>query len=135
GDRSYITQKFPLRDTDGDIYAVCGISTDITERKAREEELRAEVDWSIRVREAVRESKLVLHSQPILDLATNRIHQEELLVRMRGGKSCEELVMPDEFLPPAERFGLIQEIDRWVVAEAIKIAKERRVEVNLSGKS
>ena len=43
--------------------------------------------------------------------------------------------MPDEFLPPAERFGLIQEIDRWVVAEAIKIAKERRVEVNLSGKS
>jgi EAL domain-containing protein (putative c-di-GMP-specific phosphodiesterase class I) len=43
--------------------------------------------------------------------------------------------MPGEFLPPAERFGLVQEIDRWVVAEAIKLAKERRVEVNLSGKS
>jgi PAS domain S-box-containing protein len=135
GDRTHLTQKFPLRDTDGEIYAVCAISTDITERKAREQELRAEVDWSIRVREAVRESKLVLHSQPILDLQTNTIHQEELLVRMRGGRGYEDLVMPGEFLPPAERFGLVQEIDRWVVAEAVKIAKHRRVEVNLSGKS
>jgi PAS domain S-box-containing protein len=135
GDRTYITEKFPLRDSEGEIYAVCAISTDITERKAREEELRAEVDWSIRVREAVRESKLVLHSQPILDLSTDRIHQEELLVRMRGGGGYEDLVMPGEFLPPAERFGLVQEIDRWVVGEAIKLARDRRVEVNLSGKS
>ena len=135
GDRTYLTQKFPLRDSDGDIYAVCGISTDITERKAREQELRAEVDWSIRVREAVRESKLVLHAQPILDLETNTVHQEELLVRMRGGRGLEDLVMPGEFLPPAEKFGLVQEIDRWVVAEAVKIAKHRPVEVNLSGKS
>ncbi len=135
GDRTYITQKFPLRDTDGEIYAVCAISTDITERKARERELRAEVDWSIRVREAIRESKLLLHSQPIIDLATNTIQQEELLVRMKGDRGFEDLVMPGEFLPPAERFGLVQEIDRWVVAEAVKIAKHRRVEVNLSGKS
>jgi PAS domain S-box-containing protein len=108
GDRTYITQKFPLRDTEGNVYAVCAISTDITERKVREQELRAEVDWSIRVRDAVRESKLVLHSQPILDLATNTIHQEELLVRMREGRDFEDLVMPGDFLPAAERFGLVQ---------------------------
>jgi PAS domain S-box-containing protein len=135
GDRTYLTQKFPLLDTDGEIYAVCGISTDITERKAREQELRAEVDWSIRVREAVRESKLVLHSQPILNLETNTIQQEELLVRMKGGRGVEDLVMPGEFLPPAERFGLVHEIDRWVVTEAVKLSKDRPVEVNLSGKS
>jgi PAS domain S-box-containing protein len=135
GDRTYLTQKFPLLDTDGEIYAVCGISTDITERKAREQELRAEVDWSIRVREAVRESRLVLHSQPILNLKTNTIQQEELLVRMKGGRGVEDLVMPGEFLPPAERFGLVHEIDRWVVTEAVKLSKDRTVEVNLSGKS
>jgi PAS domain S-box-containing protein len=135
GDRTYITQKFPLLDTDGEIYAVCGISTDITERKAREQELRAEVDWSIRVREAVRESRLVLHAQPILNLATNTVQQEELLVRMRGGRGLEDLVMPGEFLPPAERFGLVHEIDRWVVTEAVKLSKDRPVEVNLSGRS
>jgi PAS domain S-box-containing protein len=135
GDRTYLTQKFPLLDTDGEVYAVCGISTDITERKAREQELRAEVDWSIRVREAVRESRLVLHSQPILNLETNTIQQEELLVRMKGGRGVEDLVMPGEFLPPAEKFGLVHEIDRWVVTEAVKLSKDRPVEVNLSGKS
>lgn len=37
---SYISVKFPLFDTHGNVYAVCGISTDITERKRMEEQLR-----------------------------------------------------------------------------------------------
>ena len=36
----YMSVKFPLLDEDGKIYAVCGISTDITERKKQEEQLR-----------------------------------------------------------------------------------------------
>ncbi|OAB63863.1 hypothetical protein AY599_18650 [Leptolyngbya valderiana BDU 20041] len=37
---SFISQKFPLRSAAGEIYAVCGISTDITERKRSEAHLR-----------------------------------------------------------------------------------------------
>jgi diguanylate cyclase (GGDEF)-like protein len=37
---TYWTVKLPLRDAEGKIYAGCGISTDITERKAAEEKLR-----------------------------------------------------------------------------------------------
>jgi PAS domain S-box-containing protein len=40
GLHTYISVKFPLRDTAGTIYAVCGISTDITDRKRSEHELR-----------------------------------------------------------------------------------------------
>ena len=39
--RTYLSIKFPLRDQQGSAYAVCGISTDITERKRMEEALLA----------------------------------------------------------------------------------------------
>lgn len=42
GDRTFITLKFPIRDPDGSIGAVCGIATDITERRRAEQE-RAEL--------------------------------------------------------------------------------------------
>ncbi len=38
--RTYVSLKFPLRDGTGTIYGVCGISTDISERKRMEAELR-----------------------------------------------------------------------------------------------
>ena len=37
---TYVSSKFPLRDDTGSIYAIAGISTDITERKKAEEELQ-----------------------------------------------------------------------------------------------
>ena len=40
GNHHYISVKFPLRDSQNKIYAICGISTDITERKHQEAELK-----------------------------------------------------------------------------------------------
>ncbi|MFD2256645.1 PAS domain-containing protein [Luteolibacter algae] len=40
GERAYVSVKFPMRDLDGQIYAVGGISTDITERKKAEQALQ-----------------------------------------------------------------------------------------------
>jgi PAS domain S-box-containing protein len=50
--RTYSSVKFPVRDNDGQAYAICGISTDITERIAAEEKVRKlNADLEIRVRE------------------------------------------------------------------------------------
>lgn len=40
GNHTYLSTKFPLLDSNGKIYAVCGISTDITERKRDEEKIK-----------------------------------------------------------------------------------------------
>jgi EAL domain-containing protein (putative c-di-GMP-specific phosphodiesterase class I) len=92
-------------------------------------------NWEHRIRDALDEGLFVLHCQPILDLQTDRVSQHELLLRMRGE---DGLVPPGAFLGDAERMGLIHEIDRWVVTEAIRLLGEDpglQLEVNLSGAS
>ncbi len=115
-ERAYLLHRFPLREADGSVYGVCGIGTDITERREREDTLRAKLEWSVRIRRAIDEDRLVLHGQPIVDIASGEAVQEELLVRMIGEDG--QLVMPGVFLPPAERFHLVPTIDRWVICQA-----------------
>ena len=90
--------------------------------------------WVERIRAALREDRFVLYSQPIFDLATGTQVQEELLVRMvdeDGG-----IVPPSSFLPTAESFGLIGDIDGWVLERGVHLAAQgRHVHINLSGHS
>ncbi len=75
----------------------------------------------------------MLHSQPIVPLAGGEA-SEELLLRMIGRDG--EIILPGSFLPAAEKFGLILEIDRWVVVEVVRLAATgRRVQANLSAES
>jgi PAS domain S-box-containing protein len=88
------------------------------------------IAWVGRIRDALDEDRMTLYSQPIVPLTGGKSSQE-LLLRMvgRGG----EITPPGSFLPVAERYGLIAEIDRWVVVQAIRLAaRGHRVEVNLS---
>lgn len=55
GPHTYISMKFPLFDTAGGVYAVCGVSTDITERKRAQqaiEEMNAELERRVGERTA-----------------------------------------------------------------------------------
>ncbi len=100
------------------------------QRKRRELESLA---WVGRVRDAIDEDRLVLYSQPIVPLGDGA-PREELLLRMLGHEG--ELIAPGIFLPAAEKHGLIGEIDRWVLSQAIQLARDgRHVDANLSGAS
>jgi diguanylate cyclase (GGDEF)-like protein/PAS domain S-box-containing protein len=90
--------------------------------------------WISRIRRALDNDRFELHAQPIVDLSTGDAVQHELLLRMRDDH--DELVPPSAFLPTAERCGLIAEIDRWVITEAIELAaRGTPVGINLSAAS
>ncbi|HWX43952.1 MAG TPA: EAL domain-containing protein [Solirubrobacteraceae bacterium] len=102
--------------------------------------IEARLEWVERIRAALDEDRLVLHAQPVVETATGRTTQHELLVRMVDPHG--DLIMPGSFLPIAERFGLVREIDRWVLTRAIRMLGEHRaagrrptVEINLSAHS
>jgi EAL domain-containing protein (putative c-di-GMP-specific phosphodiesterase class I) len=133
--RSFLSVKFPLLNEAGDAYAVCGISTDITERKRAELTSLERLEWEARIRAAIQDDMLLVYAQPIMDLHTGELVQQELLVRMIDRESGK-VMLPGEFLPQAERLGVINLIDRWMVGQAIRLlAQGQRVEVNLSALS
>lgn len=136
GLRTFHTVKFPLRDDQDEPYAVCGISTDISERKAQETEQSERLECEVRIRRAISEDRLLVYSQPIVDMGSGAVVQEELLVRMQGERSTDDIIPPGEFLPAAERYGIVKEIDRFMVRQGIHLAAAGRpVEINLSGHS
>jgi PAS domain S-box-containing protein len=110
---------------------------DTTEERAEEIRAQRELDaltWVGRIRDALDEDRLVLYSQPILPL-TGEEPSEELLVRMIGRDG--ELIPPGSFLPVAEKYGLIREIDLWVIGQAARLAASGRhvFHANLSAHS
>lgn len=115
---------------------------DITARKAEADRVRRDLEklvWVGRIQDALRHDWFALYGQPIVDLQTGREVQRELLIRMCPPESAgiePAVITPGSFLPVAEEYGFITQIDRWVVDRAAEIAAEgTAVELNISARS
>ncbi len=152
GSRPLIVQSDVIERRDGSAVAVAFSATplvteglsgavivfeDITERANEQIKMERELEklaWVGRIRDALDNGRFVLYSQPIVDLSTYEVIQHELLIRMISADG--DVIMPDEFLPTAEEYGLVTEIDRWVVNETARLsALGHAVEFNVSAKS
>jgi diguanylate cyclase (GGDEF)-like protein len=94
-------------------------------------------DWATQIRQALETDSFVLHAQPVKALR-NQVDQWELLVRLPAGTG--ELLPPNDFLPVAERFGLMQQVDELVTSHAVHMiaanaaqGRTIRLEVNIAG--
>lgn len=103
-----------------------------------------EMQWVHRINRALEEDRFVLYYQPIEPLQARPAAalRCELLLRMVDEDG--ELVPPMAFIPAAERYNLMGQIDRWVVGRALaafgELATHADAEgcdfsINLSGQS
>ncbi len=102
------------------------------------EHLRSDHRWAPRIREGLERERFFFHYQPVVRVMDGAITHYELLVRMRGADG--RVHYPSEFIPVAERTGLIHQLDLWVVDRAVDFLAELppehsrlNVAVNLSG--
>ena len=78
---------------------------------------RTGLSTSARIRDALVRDRLVLYQQPIVDLRTGKAKRHELLLRIQEENG--ELLPAGRFIQTAEQFGMVQELDRWVVGQAV----------------
>jgi PAS domain S-box-containing protein len=123
----------PLDQTGGAVV----VFSDISDRLAKDRRLERELEslsWIGRIRDALKHERFVIHAQPIVDIQTGNAIHHELLIRM-----CAEdgtIIPPGHFLPVAEEFAVIQDIDRWMLSQAVLLAASGvAVTVNLSAQS
>ncbi|MGH6712401.1 MAG: putative bifunctional diguanylate cyclase/phosphodiesterase [Bradyrhizobium sp.] len=88
-------------------------------------ELRQRVEqmtWVHKIQEALENQRFCLYAQEIMPLRKEYAaagRHFELLLRLKDQQG--NIISPAEFIPPAERYGLMTLIDRWVVRNAFKL--------------
>ncbi|MCG2577150.1 EAL domain-containing protein [Dechloromonas sp. XY25] len=109
----------------------CFFTADMIDSPTRRADLEA------RLKDAFINREFVLHYQPIIDLQTGIVHGKEALLRWQD--SSGQLLMPDDFIGPAEEVGLMTKLGEWVLEKACIQARmwqleehPVRVAVNLS---
>jgi diguanylate cyclase (GGDEF)-like protein len=103
-------------------------------------EMAMDIGWFQHIKQILEQDRFRLMYQPIADVVHPDKESYEVLLRMPGPNG--EIVLPSIFLPVAQRFGLMTDIDRWVIVHALKALADFRASgrdvifsINLSGQS
>ncbi|MCK5830748.1 MAG: EAL domain-containing protein [Methylococcales bacterium] len=77
-----------------------------------------EMKWVAKIEEALRENRFRLYVQRIVGLSNNEEKSKyEVLLRLIDAE--DNIILPDVFLPAAERFSLATKIDYWVIEHSL----------------
>ncbi len=93
-------------------------------------------NWNHRIKKALNLDQYTIEFQPVVRLDTDKTEFFEALIRMKADNG--QIVFPKSFIHAAERFGLMSEIDRWMVekiAHFLGRHPSTKLSLNLSGSS
>lgn len=103
------------------------------------EQRQVEMHWATRVKHAIEKQDIVLFAQKIISLDEDSGSHYEILSRMRQEDGT--FILPDCFIPAAERYDVIVDIDKYVVEKVFNrirdnhIPKDTTLSINISGNS
>lgn len=102
-----------------------------------------EMQWMSKLTAALKENRFLLYKQPIVPLgrkanSNNEEKRYELLLRLKNADG--EIVLPNEFIPAAERYNFMPTLDKWVIGNAFSYLANSKSDntsysINLSGTS
>lgn len=102
-------------------------------------EMLGRLSWQERIRNAIEKNLLRLHFQGVYHAADGALSHLEVLVRMLDETDPERIILPGHFIGYAEKSGKIRDIDRWVIAESVRLLARSPnmppLAVNISGRS
>ncbi len=111
---------------------VCVYRSDNTELTR----MRRSAEWFQKLHDGLEENRFEAWYQPLVELKTGEINHHEALIRLRGEDGY--LHAPGSFMGSAERYGIMPQIDRYMIHRVLTDMVAHpwlRVAVNLSGAS
>jgi diguanylate cyclase (GGDEF)-like protein/PAS domain S-box-containing protein len=103
---------------------------------------QGQIRWVTRIRKALEEDRFCLYSQLITAISPNEFQEEHYEILLRLQDETGEIIAPMAFIPAAERYNLMHEVDRWVINMLFRHwsslqnqNKQRVYAINLSGAS
>ncbi len=106
---------------------------------------RGDMEWISKINHAIEENRFILYQQSIVPLDRAGKNRDKLEVLLRLVNEDGSIARPNDFIPAAERYNLMPQIDRWVVENsmrAFRILQDQKspladciFSVNLSGPS
>ena len=91
----------------------------------------SEMQWVSRLTRALEQDLFVLYAQPIQPITPQGVLHFEVLVRLREDG---RLTPPVDFIPAAERYGLMPRIDRWILRHALAAFARHRADGAADGR-
>ncbi|WP_299789982.1 bifunctional diguanylate cyclase/phosphodiesterase [uncultured Shewanella sp.] len=97
--------------------------------------------WAVRIAQAIEHNELLLYYQPIKGMGQGE-HKQRMEILLRIQEPCGRILPPAQFIEAAERFKLMNDVDKEVIRKAFlwlslheEIWDDHCISINLSGNS